>query len=162
MRLIIGIDPGLDGGVAILPIDGSGPRVYPMPTMPGKRRTVDARGLSLLLREAKGAELVAVEDVHSHPKQGVASTFAFGRAFGEVLGVVGALELPLELVTPQRWKKSILEGTAKDKHAAIRYASKRFPSASLLASPRSRVNHDGMADALCLAEFGRRLIVGED
>jgi len=90
------------------------------------------------------------------PFQGVASTFTFGRGFGGVLGAIKALGLPM----PQAWQKAILAGTPGDKPAAIQYATSRFPSASLLATARSRTPSDGIADALCLAEWGRRVVVG--
>ncbi len=44
--------------------------------------------------------------------------------------------------------------------AAIAFVSRRFPGVPLLATPRSRVPHDGIADAVCVAEYGRRLLVG--
>ena len=32
----------------------------------------------------------------------------------------------------------------------------------LLATPRSRVPHDGLADALCLAEYARRYLLDQE
>jgi crossover junction endodeoxyribonuclease RuvC len=88
------------------------------------------------------------------------SVFRFGFGAGLWVGILGALGIPFERVPPQAWKKAVLAGTAKDKAAAIAYCSRRFPAASLLATPRSTKPHDGLADALCLAEYGRRLLVG--
>ena len=45
-----------------------------------------------------------VERVHSMPRQGEASTFSFGCSFGVVLGVLGAMGIPFELVAPKVWK----------------------------------------------------------
>jgi crossover junction endodeoxyribonuclease RuvC len=93
------------------------------------------------------------------PKQGLVSTFRFGMGFGTWLGMLAALRIPHLAVAPQTWKKSILAGTTKDKGAAIQWAQRRFPGVSLLASTRSKVPHDGLADALAMAEFARRLLI---
>ncbi len=71
-----------------------------------------------------------------------------------------ALRIPHLAVTPQAWKKAVLAGTARDKAAAIAFATRRFPGVPLLATPRSRTPHDGVADAVCLAEYARRLVAG--
>ncbi len=91
------------------------------------------------------------------PSDGVAAAFGFGRTVGRTETVVELLEYPFVCVTPQAWKAEILGGTDKSKQAAIGYIQGRFPSVSLLATARSRVPHDGKAEALCLAEYGWRV-----
>lgn len=145
--IIGGIDPGLKGGIGI--IDGNKQFTYPMP-MSGKDIYVSA--LVEILRSHK-VELVISEKVHSMPGQGVSSTFTFGKGYGMVLGAVMGAGIPLELVSPQKWKGLVLSGTAKDKEAAIDFCTKRYPQINLIL-PRCRKQHDGMADALCLAHYG--------
>jgi crossover junction endodeoxyribonuclease RuvC len=128
-----------------------------MPVIAGKRRHLDAPTLVAILEEWR-PDLVVVEQVHAMRDQGVASVFSFGFMAGCIEGAVTALGIALEKVTPQGWKKAILSGTAKDKQAAIDYCRRRWPATSLLATPRCRTPHDGIADALVLAEFGRRLL----
>jgi crossover junction endodeoxyribonuclease RuvC len=163
---VLGIDPGFKGGLAFLGMDGHLIQVAAMPVAKGKGGTeLDVPGLVGLIRSIQAdhdIRLVVVERVHSRPGQGLASTFSFGQSTGEVLGIVKALGLPLERPLPQAWKKEVLSGTAKDKAAAIAYAAARFPTTSLLATARSRVPHEGLADAVCLAEHGRRLIMGRE
>lgn len=136
-----------------------------MPALPGKQREVDpielARWLEALANADRMIRLAVVEQVHAMPEQGVRSTFTFGCGYGMVRGVLAARSIPTELVTPQAWKRLVLAGyTDKNKEAAIQYATRRFPNASLRATPRSRTSHDGLADALCLAEYARRQIIG--
>lgn len=165
---IIGIDPGLDGGVCRMwtrrkTSSPDNMMAFPMPTKPGAQggRDVDALALWELIREvANDVAAVFVESVHAMPSQGVSSTFKFGVGFGKVLGVVESQELALELVTPQRWKKSILSGLGREKSDAIRWVMSRFPTVKLLASPKCKKPHDGMAEAVCIAEFGRRVLFG--
>ena len=76
---------------------------------------------------------------------------------GDLLGILEALGIPYRLVTPQAWKKTVLAGTTKDKSAAVQFCRRAFPGVSLTPG-RKRVPHDGMADALCLAEYGRQLM----
>lgn len=151
--MIVGIDPGQKGGIALVQSTGQAAG-YPMP-LAGKE--IDGHEIASLLCDAHPL-LVVIEKVHSMPKQGVASTFKFGMGFGVVIGVCEALMLPYRLVTPQAWKKSVLAGTTRDKSAAINFVRRAYPSVDL--SPgRLRVPHDGIADAVCLAEYGRQLML---
>jgi len=150
---VLGIDPGMAGGLAY--VSDHHAEAVPMP-LSGKE--IDVRGIVDILR-TKGVELVVIE--RSQPMrregrtQGVTSAFRYGMGFGLILGALEALSVPYRLVTPQQWKKLVLEGTAKDKDAAIAFVRRAYPGVSLVL-PRCRVAHDGMADALCIADYGRR------
>ena len=146
---ILAIDPGKSGGIAW---DKRG-MVEAVP-MPIAGKDIDYAQLAAIIRTVRPSWIV-LEKVASRPRQGVAGVFTFGTGYGAVLGIAAALEIPLELPTPQRWKGKILHGTAKDKDAAIAYCRRAFPSVSLIP-PRCRTPHDGIADALCLLEYGRR------
>lgn len=160
--VVLGIDPGLSGGVVAFAVDTGWVCGMPMPVLrTGKRRDVDGRSLGgWILGGVRDGQfrvrLAVVEAVHSMPKQGMASTFAFGVGFGRVLGVIEALDLPLELVSPKAWKKVVLAGTDQSKDAAVAYCLRRFPDLDLPAKGASR---HGIAEAACLAEYGRRLIL---
>ena len=78
------------------------------------------------------------------------------KGYGILLGILGALKISTVRVTPQAWKKAILAGTKKDKDAAIEYVNMKYPDFELIL-PRCRKPHDGMADAICIAEYGRIL-----
>ena len=157
MKTIIGIDPGLNGGIAWIDICGVNgitdlDSTKLMTTGEGKYRELD---LSWLVNYFEGGvdfdlariHAVAIEKVHSMPAQGVASTFKFGKGYGQLLGICAALKLPVIDVTPQAWKKKILVGTAwkGNKKASIQFVQKRFPELKISNSD------DGKADALCIA-----------
>ena len=91
------------------------------------------------------------------PKQGVASSFKFGDGFGSLKGLCVGLGLPFILVTPQRWKKMILAGYdwKGNKDMSIVWVKQRYPHISLRPTERSRVDSHGLADAVCLAEYGK-------
>ena len=158
----IGVDPGKAGGLSILISSWSDRTlssvyVHPMP-MAGD--LVDSRLFCRLitdkLSDFRSDEAYAyVEKVSSMPGQGVRSMFSFGRSYGIVLGVLGAIGIPTNLVTPSAWKKVVLEGTDKSKKAAIEYCRRVYPDVNLVLDG-CRVPHDGMADALAIADYGLR------
>jgi len=154
MKCYIGIDPGKAGGVAVIADNGID-CIFPIP-LAGK--DIDAAMLAAKIYDLSEVYdcVVCIEKVTAMPGQGVTSTFSFGVGFGILLGICAALVLPVHLVTPQAWKKVILAGTTKDKAAAISYVSRAYPGVSLLATARSRKPHDGIADAICIAEYASR------
>lgn len=162
--IVAGIDPGLDGAVAILDHDGQ-LILFPTPVIKaagGGKRSFDlARMQDILCPVRNVAGLVVIERVGAMPGQGVTSMFNFGMGYGMWLGLLAGLGIPHQPVMPAAWKKSILAGTAKDKQAAIEFINRRFPGVSLLATPKSRVPHDGFADASCLALYARQLMNGK-
>ena len=158
--MIVGIDPGVQGAIAVMLATGEIEDVFDMPTLKdGKKTLVDCVGLINILKFLCRPTVV-LESVNCRPGQGVSSVFSFGRSLGRIEGVIHSLGLPMEFPTPQRWKKVVLEGTAKDKDAAIAYVKRRWPNAPLIPEG-CRVPHDGRADSICLCEFGRRLLGGK-
>jgi len=146
---MIAFDPGQKGGIATH--HNGTTTAYPMP-LAGKG--LDLPAIAGIIRSTS-PDLAVIEKVGSMPGQGVASTFTFGTGYGQLQGILAGLGIPFELVTPQAWKKLVLAGTAKDKAAAIAYCRRVFPDVSLVM-PRCRSAHDGIADALCLMQFGLR------
>ncbi|MBK1691097.1 hypothetical protein [Ectothiorhodospira mobilis] len=149
---IIGIDPGKSGGIASINATGQASG----DVMPIIGKEIDGHELARILT-ATAPDLVIIEKVGAMPKQGVTSTFTFGAGYGRLLGVCEALGIPYRLVTPQAWKKRVLAGTTKDKEAAIAFVKRAFPMVDLTPG-KKRVPHDGIADAVCLAEYGRQLM----
>lgn len=150
---ICGIDPGLKGGLAIL--DNGKVYGYPMP-LSGK--DINVMAIVDLLRSHR-VDLVICEQVHAMPakgmngkNQGITSTFTFGKGYGMVLGAVMGAGVPLELVSPQKWKAVTLCNTEKDKKAAVDFCRRRYPDVNLVM-PRCRTPHDGVADAICILHY---------
>lgn len=168
--IAIGIDPGLDGGVAVI-WENSDVHMWPTPTLNivknGKaRRDYNGPGMASILRKIYNSNLgllakVAIEQVHAMPKQGVTSAFTFGMGYGTWLGIIDAFGMSLDRVEPARWKKSIMDGMGREKEAAILRAQQLFPNhAYLLEAKRgesTKKEVEGMAEALLIAEYRRRL-----
>ena len=153
-KIILGFDPGQTGAVAAF--DGERiEAVIDMPTMTrlhGKGNQVDPYTLATALIDlCAGREATAVlEAVSAMPGQGVTSTFHFGESVGVVLGVLGALQVPVRMVTPAKWKKAAgLLG--RDKDAARTLAIQLHPE---VADQLARKKDTGRADAVGIARFG--------
>lgn len=148
--ITIGCDPGITGAIAVLR-DGEYLDVHDAPTMlKGKsKRQINPAEVARILSLHDGA-VVYMERVSAMPKQGVSSTFTFGESFGVVRGVVAALAMPLELVTPQTWMKRYgLPSKKTSPDAARTKAIELFPQA-----PLGRKKDAGRADALLIARYG--------
>jgi crossover junction endodeoxyribonuclease RuvC len=157
---ILGIDPGLDGGVALVTKDMSA--IYePLVSIDVKKgRILDIAWLRdwLRIRKENGLSMALLEFVAARPGQGVSSTFKFGRTYGQIEGLLVALEIPYQLVTPQQWTKEMHSGVeAGDSKAKSLIAVQRlFPGLNLRATPRSTTAHLGIVDALLIAAYGQR------
>jgi crossover junction endodeoxyribonuclease RuvC len=144
----IGIDPGAKGALVLFE-DNAICGVWDMPVVmvKGKAR-VDAAALGAILRMAE-PDQAFMERVGAMPGQGVTSMFAFGMAAGIVMGALGALVIPLTLVTPTEWKGALR--VPKDKGAARARASQLLPAG---ASHWPLAKHDGRAEAALIGHYG--------
>lgn len=153
--LILGIDPGLNGALALLPLVGPGiTELYDMPVLTLKRRELDAYRLaSIIDGHAHEIAEVWLERVWSRPGEGAIQGFAFGEVYGLIKGVCCASFLPVHEVAPVKWKRTM--GVTGDKDESRKAASVMFPACS---DRWPLVKHHGRADAVLIAAFGRRQI----
>ncbi len=147
--IYIGIDPGKNGGIACMGDSKNNSEAYPY----SDDVLINSLGL-VCAKSCQNDVICYLEHVHAMPKQGVSSTFNFGMNFGFIQGVLKAYGIPYELVTPQKWKKEF--SCTSDKNTSIEVAKRLFPNVNLKATDRCKKDHDGMAEALLIAEFGRR------
>jgi hypothetical protein len=177
-KFCIGIDPGVSGGLAVMLLGSLGEPddvvVCAMPSRPGAKGKKDVCGLGVweFLTGTIGnyddsrVLMVAVESVHSMPDQGIASSFQFGKNYGKVLAVVETLKVPVTAPTPLQWQKLVLSGMGvatpsgkkRSKSSSIRYVVNNFPDLEIIL-PKCRTPHDGICEAVCLAEYARRLVL---
>ncbi len=155
MSFIIGIDPGAGGAIAILERGGRLVHVFDMPAVEvvtgGKaKRRVSPEMLAAELRLYNVDGTVAfIEQVGAMPGQGVSSMFAFGEAFGLAKGVLAGLAIPVQSVTPGKWKKALQLNAGKD--GARAKAAALWPEQ---AGEFRRVKDDGKAEAALIAYWG--------
>ena len=165
MSVIIGVDPGKLGAIAVL--EGWGPTVSPMPLIrSGKGRAeYDLPGILAIFRRYNLGVTAYVERGQPLPRSmgGASANYHRGYSCGLFEGMLSALGISYTLVSPQAWQRVMLAGTSgKDtKQRALIAAQRLFPGVSLLPTERCRKPSDGMADALLIAEYGRRSGAGE-
>jgi crossover junction endodeoxyribonuclease RuvC len=152
MKIFIGIDAGIKGGIAAIDEQGNIITCVQMPTeaKTPKGLRVNASELSELITGLclKGDVVrVLIEKVHAMPNQGVSSCFNFGDAFGVIRGVIAAHSLPVQFTTPMKWKKGMgLIGQQKDYGRSV--ANHLYPEAGL----RFKKDID-RAEALLMATY---------
>jgi len=142
--IYIGIDPGKDGAMAFLYEEEP-------PVIMTFDREIYGKSLSI------GRDRICkccLERVGAMPGQGVTSMFKFGENFGFIQGLLTAYSIPYELVTPQKWKKEFQ--VTGNKNSSIAVCKRLFPDASLRRTDKCKKDHDGMAEALLMAEYARR------
>ena len=151
---IIGIDPGLSGGIAILE-NNKIEKIFDMPVMPdGKKnkRQLNSALLAQLIKDnIKNIEdtVMVVEQVNAMPGQGVTSMFNFGQTFGAIKGICAALSLPIFFVRPAKWKKHFeLINSSKD--ASRTKAIEMYPFIAEKLSKKKDVNK---SDAILIARY---------
>ena len=152
---VLSIDPGLSGAFCLYEIATRKIQIWDMPCKDGR---VSPEGVAMIVDLAKGMSggnlIGVVENVSSMPRQ--AGAFNFGRSAGVVHGVLGALGVSMELVSPVIWKRSyglcklLNESQADTKSRARALASKLWAEH---AHEFKRVMDSDRAESALIARF---------
>lgn len=153
--LVLGIDPGAQGALCLLDTSRKFCEFFDTPNT--KNMYESLCDLDSWLISTRGAQHIAIEDVHSLGGMSAKSNFQFGRNLGLLEGVVH-LEHPIvEYVQPKVWQKatgiSFPRGsTPKDrKHITAARVLELYPEAAIYG-PKGGLK-DGRADALMIAHY---------
>ena len=152
---ILGIDPGVRGGLAIVRVDNNGAALQliaaidiPVIGVKAKER-VDVLAIRTWIEMHKPDHAV-IERAQAMPKQGASSGFKYGRAVGAIEAAIALCGVPLEIVEPMAWKKFHgLRGGEKEL-SRLR-ALMLFPTAHTLLA---RKKDHGKAEAALIALAG--------
>lgn len=156
--LYIGIDPGQTGAIACLLAHGDLLAVVDLPIVDKRVSPALLAGeLARLTIDIDAEGVIAIEEVHSMPRQGVSSTFKFGQAHGIALGVAATLATlqpswRLARPTPQAWKKHH-HLIGKEKEDARALAIDLWPSSA--ATTFHLKTKTGRADAALIALWAK-------
>jgi len=151
---VLGIDPGsVSGAYAFFnSLRPDRIQAFDCPVVNGN---IDGNAMARHIQELH-PDVAVVELVGSMPKQGVSSTFKFGVANGRLLGILEALQIPYQLVTPNKWKVFYKVGADKEKTRAL--AIRTFP---LDADRFKRKMDHNRADATFIACYGAEVVYKE-
>lgn len=147
--IIIGIDPGKSGGLAML-VGNHWHAVEKMPDNPVDLGELLESWLPHSLRDEPTR--VFMEKLSSYPQQAV-TNFKLGRNIGCILGVLATKGIGVEQVAPSVWMKGV--GYARKSKDDAQH-KRDLRSHALELYPTSGVTLDS-CDALLIAEHGRRL-----
>lgn len=153
--LVLGVDVGNSGGLALVTPAGELVAVEPMPTLndgPKGRPTINAALLADLVRRWTPASAF-VELIGPRPGEAAGGAFSFGRARGLVEGTLAAQGIPARMVAPAVWKRcvGIPAGREGAKDLARAEAVRRWPS---MAERFAAKGSDGLAEAGLIAIGG--------
>ena len=146
--VVWGIDVGINGALTMFDVENGVLDIHDMPIVERNgKKVVSGHLVANILRTNHG--IVWIERVGARPGQGVSSMFSFGRSAGIVEGVAVALDMPINLVTPQAWQRKCLVQSGKD--ASRSRAMEVFPAYS---QSFARKSDDGRADSALIAYYG--------
>ena len=147
--LVCGIDPGVNGAIAVL--DSSNPDSVALLDL--NKVTIYNAYLWLEYHQTR---VVWIEDVHSLFGMSAKSNFGFGRNLGIVTAIsqIATPGVIAKTVTPKIWQKYIgvtAKGKAIKKQVA-EIATKLYPRANIYGKRGGLL--DGRSDALMIAHYG--------
>lgn len=148
---VLGVDPGIHGGLAIVELNGStAPLLIDAVDIPvigiGAKERVDAIALRTWI-EAHRPDHAQFERGQAMPKHGASSGFKYGRAIGALEAAIALCGIPMTIIEPSVWKKFHgLRGGEKE--ASRQRALQLFPTAHALLA---RKKDHGRSEAALLA-----------
>ena len=169
MKIWIGIDPGKEGSIAYIREDGKKGAI-PAPKI-GKEYDLEKMHSILGKLKDMGEPHVVLENINSHSAKGRQGAFVMGKGVAYWEAFIVSHKIPMTRTTPQAWQKVVWEGVQvqyipsstnksgkkKDTKATSMVAAKRlFPSFDFTPTERSVKLHDGMIDAMLIAEYCKR------
>lgn len=169
--IYVGIDPGKDGAIAYIKENGKkGARVVPK-----IGSEYDKHEMVKVLKDLNPTHVV-LENINSHSAKGRQGAFVMGKGVAYWEMALIALKIPHTMVTPQVWQKEMWAGVkvqrkpstkkkkdgspalgSKDTKATSMVAASRlFPDFDFTPTEKATKKHDGMIDAMLMAEYCKR------
>lgn len=140
--IYLGVDPGVSGAIAGIDEDS-----HPIGTIRFSETWKDVDDWLTDIGDEFSLS-AHIEQVASTPQMGVVSSFKFGRSFGFAHGLLVAHGIRHEFVSPGTWQRALRCLSKGDKNVTKRRAQALWP--------QIKITH-AVADALLIAEFGRRI-----
>lgn len=154
----IGFDPGKKGYACVYEASTGSYEHYPV--FDSKRLNPQLIGvLRIIAENYKSKAIAVVEQVHSMPHQGMASTFSFGTNYGMLLGMLETLGVPYITCTPGKWQKTMWEScdkAANSKLTSYNAARRLLPEMDFRRSERCKTFDDNLVDSTLICLYAQR------
>lgn len=146
--MFAGVDPGINGALVLF--QNGELQAHPLPTKKIKvgkkvKKVLDPYLIKELIPIADSGARLFIEKVHAMPRQGVSSTFAFGKACGILEGIFATLGYDIVEISPQTWTK--VYGSLKDQ----KYQNMLNIWNTV---PERLIKDEHALDALCILTYG--------
>lgn len=141
VRIILGIDPGKTGALALFDKDDGRVTCHDMPDT--------TNGLHELISGLPKVRFCVLESLHAGPQMGRTTVARMFEDYGVLKGALAWRSIPVHDVRPSVWKPSL--NLSQDKAASRRKASQFFPDD---ADQWARAKDHGRAEAALLAWYG--------
>lgn len=171
--ILCGIDPGLNGAIALRDLKTGKLTIHDMPVLQLKKKSLDYHGLAAILSNAHrccgGVGHAWIEQTWNrpgdYPSQPRKTDPTRDRRRGNsgilvgiymtCLGVLSTLGIPWTVVPPQTWKKFLT--VPADKEGARSRANQLMPE---FANQWPLKKHDGRAEAALIVQYGMQTLNG--
>lgn len=177
---VVGIDPGLNGYIAVVSTDEMVLAMYPMPVhdavkrrlksgpRKGKvitegKRHLDVAGFLRLLGAIENEHqprLVLVEKPGYKPTDGGAGNFTNGFGYGVTSASLHALEIAHDWVLPREWQENLLTNVpgGDTKEQSVEAVRRLWPHEDRLwlRTPKCRTPDHNMTDSILIALYALR------
>lgn len=166
MKVYLGVDHGAKGALAAIDEDGNILKTLKMPLK--KDGTIDAfeifSWLHINLDEYEYDVLCCGERLHAIFKASASTTFIFGKNVGVVTGIIEAFQMDYQEVRAIDWQNHIFtklsipetHQTKKTPSGKPKKDTKIMAKAAVEKLwPEQDTKHDGINDALLIAEYAR-------
>lgn len=146
---IIGIDPGEKGAFAVYNTVTQSVTSFEFAKLT-RKDIADTLQTYKILDDI----FCVIEKVHAAPGQGVVSMFTFGKNYGTWLGILTAIGIPFEEITPQVWQgvigfRSARGATYNERKRALKQKAEQL-------HPEMKITLAN-ADAVLICEYACRL-----
>lgn len=171
---VVGIDPGIKGGIVAMTLDRSDIRVFKTPVT-GNR--VNPVGVRDIIEQLPGKTVFTViEKASVMPNQGSVSGFTIGVNYSMYVAALMLMGLDFEEIRPAEWRKAIVgtitvkrknvdendivqEKLKSDRKKNILKAQSILVAQRMFASVFDKISSDGPAEAALICEAARRIVV---
>jgi hypothetical protein len=166
-KTIIAVDIGKKGAICLMNVELIAPHIEAMPMI---KDEVDYAGLYCILKPFTNHSIVIFEKLGVIFGTSKTTAFSMGHQAGALEGMCIALGIPFHKITAKVWQKEMFQGTVlvtkksksgksvvtDTKATALIVAKQLFPNQKLTFGDRATKPHDGLIDAMLIAEFAKR------
>lgn len=145
--IIMGIDPGKTGGVAVVSFEKRAMQLLTAQRMPIRNNIIDVNGLDEIYCKFK-PEAVVIEEQWIHPGDGKRSAATAMKLYGMLLGWCNLRHGSPVIIPAVKWKRDC--GLTGNKELSRKEATRLFPAS---AESWQFKKDDGVAEAALLARY---------